>query len=59
MEWWQHLAGGLVTGLFTAGALWGVIRTEFKYIRRDVDLAHKRIDDFVDTCVQTHRSKTS
>jgi hypothetical protein len=27
-----------------AAVTWGVLRTELKYLRRDVDHAHKRID---------------
>lgn len=28
---------GVITGLFSAGAVWGVIRTEMRFLRRDVD----------------------
>lgn len=28
----------------TVGAVWGVVRVELRWLRRDVDLAHKRID---------------
>lgn len=28
---------GLITGLFTAGTVWGVLRTEMRFLRRDVD----------------------
>lgn len=44
MEFAQSIITGLITGLFTAGAVWGVLKTELKYLRRDVDHAHQRID---------------
>ena len=34
------LATALVNGLVT----WGVVKTELRWLRRDVDLAHLRID---------------
>lgn len=33
----QAIIIGLITGLFSAGAIWGVIKTELKFIRRDLD----------------------
>jgi len=32
-----------VNAIASAAAVWGVMRTELKYLRRDVDLAHLRI----------------
>lgn len=40
----QSIVVGVITGMFSAGAVWGVLKTELKYLRRDVDHAHKRID---------------
>ena len=39
---WLVIISGIVNGAVT----WGVVRTEMKYLRRDVDHAHKRIDDY-------------
>lgn len=35
----------MVVGLFMAGGVYGAIRVELKYLRRDTDHAHRRIDD--------------
>jgi hypothetical protein len=37
----------IVNALVTAGVVFGVVKTELKYLRRDVDLAHSRIDRLV------------
>ena len=34
----------ILTAVFCAGSVWGVIRVELRYMRRDIDQAHKRID---------------
>lgn len=33
----QSAIVGVLTGLFSAGAVWGVLKTELRYLRRDVD----------------------
>lgn len=33
----QSAVVGLITGAFSAGAVWGVLKTELKWIRRDLD----------------------
>lgn len=33
-----------VTGLVTGAVTWGAMRVEIRYLRRDVDRAHMRID---------------
>ena len=33
----QAIIIGLITGLFSAGAIWGVLKTELKFMRRDLD----------------------
>ena len=38
----------LVNSLVTAGVVWGILKTELKYLRRDIDLAHSRIDKLHD-----------
>lgn len=39
----------ILAGAFASGAVtWGVVRTELKYLRRDVDRAHQRIDKHED-----------
>ena len=35
------------TAALNGAVTWGVIRTEMKYLRRDVNHAHKRLDDYV------------
>lgn len=40
MEWGLVLVTAVVNG----AVMWGVIRTEFKYLRRDIDNAHRRLD---------------
>lgn len=45
MEPWQMI---VLTALINGAVTWGVIRTELKYLRRDVDLAHLRLDRLVD-----------
>lgn len=36
------------SALLNAAVVWGVVRTELKYLRRDVDHAHERLDVFLD-----------
>lgn len=38
----------LVTGLFNGLVVFGVVKTEMKYLRRDIDHAHKRIDKMLE-----------
>lgn len=33
----QSVVVGIITGLFSAGAVWGVLKTEMRFLRRDVD----------------------
>lgn len=37
----------VLTAIANGAVTWGVIRTELKYLRRDVDHAHRRLDDIV------------
>lgn len=41
----QSIVVGLITGAFSGGAAWAVIKTEIKYLRRDVDNAHARLNN--------------
>ncbi|MCL4315633.1 MAG: hypothetical protein M1527_02005 [Gammaproteobacteria bacterium] len=34
----------VLTAIVNGAVMWGVVRTELKYMRRDVDRAHKRLD---------------
>jgi len=34
---WQSIIVGLITGTFSAGAVWGVLKTELRWLRRDLD----------------------
>lgn len=36
----------VVSAVVNGAIVWGVVRTELKYLRRDVDRAHKRLDDY-------------
>ena len=42
---WTYLRSSIITGLFMAGGVYGALRVELKYLRRDTDHAHRRIDD--------------
>lgn len=33
----QSAIVGIITGCFSAGAVWGVLKTEMHYMRRDID----------------------
>lgn len=33
----QSAVVGLITGAFSAGAVWGVLKTEMRWMRRDLD----------------------
>lgn len=48
MDFLQAAALGIVAGIFSAGTVWGILGTELKYLRRDVDHAHKRLDKIVE-----------
>jgi len=37
MELLQAIVVGVITGVFSAGAVWGVLKTELRFMRRDVD----------------------
>lgn len=39
------VVSGLVGGIVTGIAAFAAIRVELKYLRRDVDAAHRRLDD--------------
>lgn len=40
----QSLLVAAVTGLVSGVATWGAMKVELRWLRRDVDLAHARID---------------
>ena len=40
----QAVISGLIGGTMTGVAAWAAIRVEIKYLRRDVDHAHRRLD---------------
>lgn len=51
----QAVIIGIITGLFSAGTIYGVLKTELKWLRRDIDEVrlfiwperreHKRVDE--------------
>jgi len=34
---------GIITGIFSGGAVWGVLKTELKFMRRDLDEVRRRV----------------
>ncbi len=38
------LVNGLLSGVITGAAAYAAIRVEIRYLRRDVDHAHRRLD---------------
>lgn len=46
----QAILVGIITGVFSAGAVWGVLKTELRWLRRDVDMAHERLTRHEDHC---------
>jgi hypothetical protein len=51
VDWVLVLVTAALSGLASGGVCWGVLKTELKYLRRDVDRntqaiadAHRRID---------------
>lgn len=40
----QSVIIGLITGMFSAGAVWGVLKTELHFMRRDLDKAMHDLD---------------
>jgi hypothetical protein len=57
MDLLQAAMAGAVSGLFSAGTIWGVLKTKIAYLERDVLLAHTRITKQQDTCRTEHRAK--
>ena len=47
----QAIIIGVITGLFSAGTIYGILKTELRYLRRDLNevrrfiFPHRRIDD--------------
>lgn len=39
----QSVVVGIITGLFTAGTVWGVLKTEMRWMRRDLDEVRERV----------------
>ncbi len=35
----------LGTAVLNGAVMWGVVKTQLEWLRRDVDLAHKRVDE--------------
>lgn len=42
---WTTVLSSMIVGVFVSGGVYGAIRIELKYLRRDTDHAHKRITD--------------
>lgn len=40
-------ASYIINGAVTACVVFGIMKTEMKYLRRDVDSAHTRMDDIM------------
>jgi hypothetical protein len=54
----SQLLPAAVTGLCVGLILWGGIRTELRWLRRDVDLAHERINDLEDAPARVVERRT-
>ena len=39
---------GVITGAFTAGTIYGMLKTELRFLRRDVDHVLKKFDQLED-----------
>jgi len=48
MPQWLQIVALVASPIFAAGGAWAAVRIELKYLRRDVDLAHTRLDDHDD-----------
>jgi len=49
------LLPGVISGAFVALINLGILKTELKYLRRDTDHAHKRIDSIESNCRAIHQ----
>ncbi len=45
MDFFESVLPAILAGMASGLITWGAIRTELKWLRRDTDLAHERIDD--------------
>lgn len=43
MELLQSAVVGIITGTFSAGAVWGVLKTELRWLRRDLDEVRRKV----------------
>jgi len=43
LEWLQSIIIGIITGMFSAGSIWGILTTKITHLEQDVQNAHKRI----------------
>ena len=43
IELLQSAIIGTITGLFAGGAVWGVLKTEMRYMRRDIDEVRRHL----------------
>jgi hypothetical protein len=39
----QSVIIGVITGAFSGGAVWGVLKTELRWLRRDIDRVLKHL----------------
>lgn len=39
----QSIIVGVITGAFSGGAVWGVLKTEMRWMRRDIDEVREHI----------------
>jgi hypothetical protein len=40
----QSIITGLITGAFSAGAIWATMRTQIAFMQREIDAAHARLE---------------
>lgn len=43
MAFLQAIIVGLITGVFSAGTIWGIFKTELRFMRRDLDEVRRYI----------------
>lgn len=55
----QAVIIGFITGIFTSGTMLIVLKVEMKFLRRDVDHAHKRMDDHAEHYHHHSEGKTA
>ncbi len=48
VPFWGYIAQALIAGGISGIAFWATVRTELKYMRRDIDSAHSKITKHIE-----------